>query len=189
MKPEYWNMVRAGYRELLPEILKASEDRKRGRVNPYFMDWSQSFTPIEESAWMSIRSVGVPLYPQFPALDYFIDFASPYFRIGLELDGKQFHDPVRDRVRDQRLFDEEGWRIFRATGSESYVKFQVPEDFEAWQEESHEYKDALRHWLMNTADGLIRSIHLVYFMDQRDAFGGMCLEALHTHRLVQDYDL
>jgi hypothetical protein len=184
MTPEYWNYIRACYKHNLPVITDAAKARKRGRIDPYFLDWLQYFTPIEKQAWYSIRAIGVPLYPQFPALDYFIDFANPYYKIGLELDGKDFHDRKRDKIRDQRLFDEEGWRIFRATGKESAAAFKSADEFESWQEGTTEYKEAVGHWLCDTADGLIRSIDLVYFSDQPDAYGGLCWESLLYHRLA-----
>jgi len=38
-------------------------------------------SPIEFNVWSDIRSNGLMFYPQFPVLNYFIDFADPIRKI------------------------------------------------------------------------------------------------------------
>ena len=89
--------------EIIPDIMMTSQQNINQQIDPYFIDWLLDFSPIEEIAWNSIRSRGVPLYPQFSLFNYFIDFANPVLKIGLEMDGKEFHDTEKDRERDTKL--------------------------------------------------------------------------------------
>lgn len=179
--PHQWKMIRAAYDDWMPHIMEASRNHRK--ISPYFIDWLPLFTPIENDAWNSIRFCGVPLYPQVPAMDYFIDFANPYKKIGLELDGKDFHDPASDLKRDEHL-RKYGWRIFRVKGTEALVPFKSPLEFEEWEQDGHEYQQVLRYWLFNTCDGVVNAIHHVYFKRNADPLEGQFMETLNMHRLA-----
>lgn len=186
---EYWDYVREAYKKFIPAILRAAKANRRGKVDPYLLDWVQFFSPIESAAWNSIRAIGIPLYPQFPALRYFIDFANPYLRIGLELDGTKWHDVAKDKIRDQELYDREGWRIFRIPGKEAIREFEpiyeghdCADDPALWSDRT--FREKLSTWLVGTADGVISSIDHVYFRDLPDAYGGTCQFSLQMHNLL-----
>jgi very-short-patch-repair endonuclease len=56
--------------------------------------------------------------------DYRLDFALPRFRIGIEVDGHDWHEKTKqqasyDRARD-RAIQRVGWRLLRFTGSDVY---------------------------------------------------------------------
>lgn len=126
--------------------------------DPYFMNWQ--FSPIEEYVWCDIRSIGVPFFPQFPALNYFLDFANPFLKIGIECDGKQWHDAERDRARDTRLVAA-GWKIYRIEGHEC-KRVVVP-----WEEEDKEKREEMvRRYFMETSEGVIYAINECYFRDE-----------------------
>jgi very-short-patch-repair endonuclease len=110
-KAERWDIIRAAYKIMTPILLQR-------RTNPYFLDWSYHRTPIEELAWIDIRNQGLPFYPQFPVLRFFLDFADPVQQIAVELDGAKYHDEQRDAQRD-RILLEHGWRTFRIPGKRS----------------------------------------------------------------------
>lgn len=184
-----WGFIRQVYMELLPYIIEASREWKPSHIIPYAINWTQYFSPIEARAWQSIRTYGVPLYPQFPVFNYFIDFANPYLRIGLEMDGKDYHDPDKDRGRDELLW-RHGWRIFRVPGREAYVKFKswgtIQNEFSESQDEQQRDAD-LEHWLMNTDDGVIYALNQVYCtVDSADDGPAHPLfyETLDKHRLA-----
>jgi very-short-patch-repair endonuclease len=101
----HWDAIRAAWDVQSPTILAGI------RVSPYFYHWSMA--PIEAAAWQELREHGLPLYPQCPVGDLFIDFGDPVLRIELELDGKDFHDYERDKARDFALWRDHGWRIIR----------------------------------------------------------------------------
>jgi hypothetical protein len=114
-----WNCLRQIYNEALPMIQEAESGRHGRWINPYFVNWPRHFTPIEFEAWCSIRGLGVRLYPQVPVSRYFIDFANRVHRVGVELDGKLWHERERDTARDEDLA-RLGWRIFRIRGKNSF---------------------------------------------------------------------
>jgi len=125
---------------------------------------------------------GLPLYPQFPLFNYFIDFAKPYLRIGVELDGKQ-HDQNADQERDNRLA-EYGWSIFRITGLEANTAFENQTDVDLADYSEELKKTVMEHWLLKTGDGVIESIDQIYFKQNKDAHFGLALESLDRHRLA-----
>jgi len=157
--PAQWDVIREAYDFHLPDILEARSHGPRGRTSPYFIDWK--FTPIEEYAWHDIRSIGVPLYPQFPVDRYFIDFADPYLKIGVELDGKDFHSPERDRPRDERLWAL-GWRIYRIAGRNSLP--EPRESADARMEMPKSERDfANRAWGMRWSEGFFWALNVTYY--------------------------
>ncbi len=187
MTPEQWNQIRRGYEELTPEILKQSALGRR--VDPYFVDWAKLFTPIEYDAWVSIRGYGAPLYPQFPVANCFIDFASPYHKIGLELDGKDFHEFQRDYERDLRLL-EHGWKIFRIPGREARLSAKSPAEFEEWQKKTYEFLEETAKWLQSS-DGVIKALQDIYFKPTASIDARLrerYLTSLRMHTLV-DFDI
>jgi very-short-patch-repair endonuclease len=161
-----WGFLRQVYMENIADITQeASQDVKRW-AQVYYLDWPSLFSPIERTAWDSIRNLGhVVLYPQFPLFNYFIDFANPYLRIGLELDGQNYHDPVKDKERDQMLA-EYGWKIFRVTGSEAQIKYINIIEIEDSDIEGFEKQEKIEHWFLNTCDGIINAIKYWYFLNE-----------------------
>lgn len=160
----------------------------------YPIDWSRLFTPIEFEAWLAIRRKGrIILYPQYPALNYHVDFGNPGLKIGLEIDGKQFHDTKRDIKRDTEL-KMAGWTIYRITGSE-----MVKADFKDLNDCRNDDMDEddtlchLRQWLFETGDGIIQAIKEVHFEDWSKIkdppyvlmeYYNYCQLTLEEHRLV-----
>ena len=153
----------------------------------YGIDFTKYFTPIEYDAWCVIRAKKVILYPQYPVLNYFLDFGNPYLKIGLETDGKAFHDPVKDKIRDNNLW-KEGWKIFRVTGSEANRIIEIP-DPSYGQEE---YEEAKSLELNTTVEGVIEALYQVYFREHRDEsdyyYYSQCIACLKNHSLV-DFEI
>lgn len=122
---ERWQVIREVYEYYTPAIFAAAAKHRRGRIDPYFLPWQ--FTPIEAIAWDQIRMLGTPLYPQVPVDRVFLDFANPYYKIGLELDGAEYHDRQRDLARDEVLL-KQGWHIYRIKGFEIYDPRGIAEE-------------------------------------------------------------
>lgn len=146
--PERWSIIREAYEIQMPHILAARARYSRSRTDPYFLDWD--FTPIEFLAWQDVRSMGLPFYPQVPVGKCFLDFGDPHFKIGVELDGKDYHDAKKDRERDENLWERYGWRIFRIPGRQS---FPLKGD---QYEKSYE-------WYCHTSEGVFWSIDQMYY--------------------------
>lgn len=179
---DYW-------RKLEPELIAYSKPNPRRWFRSYPIDWNQIFTPVERDAWISIRKKGqVVLYPQYPVLNYHVDFGNPLFKIALEIDGEQYHkDKLKDQERDNHLKNA-GWAVFRVTGREmwrfNYKDFSDFSDGADWYEEGFE---DIQDWIMNSGDGVIEAIRCIYFLQpkttSRDtgAFVSFCYQTLHKH--------
>jgi very-short-patch-repair endonuclease len=177
-----WGFIRQAYMEMMPLIMATAKASPTRGIDPYFLDWEKHFSPIESIAWASIRMRGMPLYPQFPLFNYFIDFANPYFRIGVELDGKQ-HDQDADRERDDQLA-EYGWSIFRISGVEANTEYENLTDAEIADYSEEHKRSVLKHWLLETCDGVIEGLDQIYFKNNESAYYGLALESLDKHWLA-----
>lgn len=132
--------------------------------------WRLILNQVERMALDIILTKGrMPLYPQYPVLNYFLDFGNPLLKIGFEIDGRKFHNIENDKSRDYKLKNE-GWTIYRVSGTEimrtnflEYYDF----DFTILDDECIELtemqKNDLIHWLLNTGDGVLEAIKIKYF--------------------------
>jgi hypothetical protein len=128
-----WNAIKRHYAMWAAEISAARADQ--WAMDPYEWDGKGMIfmTPIEQNFWTDLRSVGLVMYPQYPAQGFFLDFANPAAKVAIECDGAEFHtDWKRDRER-QAILEGQGWRIYRITGRECN---------EDWDDEREEEKPA-----------------------------------------------
>src|SRR6478672_10530579 len=105
------------YRTELPVMMAEYEQTGCMDFDPYAIDHLIHHSPIEDQAWIAIRSYGLPFYPQVPVQGFFPDFANPFLKIIIECDGAQWHDKKKDAIRDEWL-DYCGWTVYRITGRE-----------------------------------------------------------------------
>lgn len=121
--------------------------------DPYPIDWTKVFTPIEYMAWCDIRDYPLQMWPQYPIGKYFADFANVEKKIVIECDGKEWHDEEKDSVRDAAMMAE-GWTVYRVTGAECNKVV-----------EREDYKSEKEYWhnLYQTSSGLIKAIHYFHF--------------------------
>lgn len=113
---------------------------------PCEIDWFRVLgSPAEELAQQVIRGSGLDMWPQYPVGRYFVDFGDPYKKIALEVDGRDYHDIDRDRVRDAELFNL-GWIVYRVSGAEAY---RSAEDNDEWRD--------------NTVEGVVSAINVVHY--------------------------
>lgn len=178
------------YYKASEEDIKASFQRSPAAwASSYPYDWSRIFTHIEYLAWVSIRAKGrIVLYPQYPVLNYVIDFAHPCLKIGLELDGERWHDKEKDAARDEKL-RAHGWTIYRIPGKEMYRTdfkeiYELYDDYDAHEDEGRVISD-LKYWLMETGDGVIEAIKQIHFDKKErkiinDEITGWYLNYLHA---------
>lgn len=178
---ERFRSIREIYEIVTPQIIGAGKHF----VDPYFVDWIKYLTPIEFDAWQCIRGRGVALYPQYPVGQFFVDFGNPYFKIGLECDGKDFHSVKKDTNRDELLADL-GWKIFRISGSQCYS--DLHEGMVDEVEDEAEKEETKWNWLHTSVDGLVYSIGLAYFGRGRKSDIDLAMSALDAHRLA-DFEL
>lgn len=189
---ERWAIIRRVYERLTPTIIERAKEGYLGMTNPYILNWGKTFTPIEYDAWCSIRMRGLGLFPQYPVLNYFLDFGNPYLRIGVEMDGNDYHeDTEKDLKRDKRLWSE-GWRIFRIKGSECYVRhrqlYEVQGDYSLLHDEKME---EIERYFLNTSDGVFEALSYVYFKQtgyESERYLNFAHMTLDMHRLI-DFEL
>ncbi len=194
--PDKWGHIRQVWQEHMPTVMAAPADRW---VSPYFVDWD--FSPAESAAWSALRSSMhiAPLYPQVPVFNWFIDFGNPRRRVGLEVDGKEWHNPEKDRERDVQLWGQE-WRIFRVAASEflSNAATDLWEQYEhrcEWllsdgrdpeDENDAEILEIAETYMMNTGDGVIEAIAARYFRSKLCwPFDSFVVPTLANHRLAE----
>jgi hypothetical protein len=171
--------IKEVYEINMPQIM-------RGEYDPYLIDWTRFFTPIEDDAWGAIRYYGVPFYPQYPALRYFLDFADPVKKIALECDGKQWHNTAKDRRRDEELAEDD-WRVFRVTGAEARASLPSRAELREQGIEGDALEWCASDWLLHSVDGVVAAIAEVYYR-KREECEPKYLETLDRHRLAR-FDL
>ena len=114
-----WNEIKRHYQQHSRWIL--SQPKNEWAIDPYLWDCGRQMifmTPIEVNFWADCRDENLVLYPQYPACGYFMDFANPVAKVGIECDGQAYHtDKVADSYR-QHLLESEGWTVYRITGRE-----------------------------------------------------------------------
>lgn len=183
-----WGVLRYAYQQVNSEIIEASKEHIRGWVDPYFVNWLKDASPIEYRAWGDIRGRGTPLYPQYPLFNYFIDFANPYLKVGVELDGKQWHDAEKDQARDEFLATA-GWHIYRITGAEANKTIEIPQYPEDYDYDEEKLEDIYRDYFMNSCEGITRAIDIIYF-EGYNPLGSkdVCYQTLNKHRLA-DFEI
>lgn len=191
-KDNYFNRLR-----IIGQYWKANEERLIKKPRIWFhaeaFDWLKIFSPIEMDAWIALRGKGIPMYPQYNILNYYLDFANPGFKIAIELDGKDYHDPEKDKKRDFELF-KHGWKVFRIKGKEMVREYKDFSDFEDWEwrDNNDEVMKDIRHWIMNTGNGVIEAIARVYFykkpIDPIDhEIYTICITTLRNHTYLHNY--
>ena len=116
-KPNNWARIRAFYRDYHADIMRAPTNE--WAMDPYAWDGEDMIflTPIERWFWSDIRACDAVLYPQYPVLDFFVDFANPKAKVAIECDGAAYHtDKEKDAARDMRL-RAIGWTVHRISGA------------------------------------------------------------------------
>lgn len=171
-------------RKCYNSLLKGSNEF----ISPYsIMDWNKEMSPIEFETWKIIRGIGMPFMPEFPVYKYFLDFANPLQKIGIECDSFMYHkDKIKDLKRDAELY-KFGWKIFRITGSEcNFVpKKSLSEILNDEQYYNLDISCELEDFFMNSIDGVLEAINILYF----NGIPGFkhveyAIETLKQHRLI-----
>lgn len=112
-----WNEIRAFYRDFTPLIMAAPKNEWAADAYEWAGGNMIFMTPIEAWLWHDIRACDAVLYPQYPVLDFFVDFANPKAKVAIECDGAAYHiDKAKDEARDRRLLGI-GWTVYRISGA------------------------------------------------------------------------
>lgn len=138
-------------------------------ADPYIIDWTDVFTPIEAQTWGDMRYFGLDYLPQYPIGRFYADFADPAEKIVIECDGEAFHrDQVKDVARDDFLRSQ-GWRVFRLKGRECMAD-KIDWNHVADLRESGFDEDAASYvddWLFGSSEGFFYALAgVVYGRDR-----------------------
>lgn len=121
--------------------------------------------PAERDFYMQYISIGgIALYPLYFAGGYFLDFANPGLKLGIEIDGKNFHDAEKDLVRDSDL-GELGWIILRMTAVDVLKGQKYLSDIEnefAYQD-NNEQQDSIKSFFESGSIGLLYALRALFF--------------------------
>lgn len=149
--------------------------------NPYPIDWTEIFTPIERMAWSDIRDYNMKMWPQYPIDRFFADFANIEHKIIIECDGKEWHDKNKDYARDRKLI-ELGWTIYRIPGTECV---RIIDDFEYSDDWRDHYENYLNK-LYSSSTGIIKAIYHFHYEEiirnEQELF--IAERALKSHRSI-----
>jgi very-short-patch-repair endonuclease len=178
--------IRAMYQEYARLGVHPSE------VDPYSLGLHDMMTPIEWDLWKDIRQTNrCKFVPQYPVGRFTLDFADIDNRLAIEADGKAYHDPARDKARDQELFDKHGWRVFRVTGAETRRVLPSPTEFIANRSELvgtppsyNEIDEASAAYFMTTSAGVVRAIRDVFIDCAVADDNNWQIRTLNAHRLA-----
>ena len=152
--------MNSDYFKMLKDVRQAYIQNWNGkkRQDPYkFGDWFRYLTPIERNVWNDIRYLGLPFYPQFPVGKYYIDFADPFEKIALEIDGKIHQDPeVALRDADKTKFlNGKGWRVIRIPG---WKTFRGRGRYDYICDDCDHYGEITDQYYTNTAQAVLERI-------------------------------
>lgn len=153
------HQIRERYNELRPLIDRGD------RIDPYSVcDWCGYFTPIEENVWSDIRYVGLPMLPQYPVDGFFIDFADPLIKLGIEVDGKIWHTNKEKDAQRQDFLERRGWTIIRIDGRQTYKEREdyFPDDYKEIMSE-REIERTEREYESDCSEGILRWIKRNYY--------------------------
>lgn len=117
--------MNGNYFDMLRRVKQCYKEKWNGRErqDPYkFGDWFEWLTPVERNVWSDIRYLGLPMYPQFPVGKYYLDFADPFRKIAIEVDGKihlEKEVKAKDDLKDKYL-ESKGWTVIRIQGWKTF---------------------------------------------------------------------
>jgi|GEM_PF-3328785 len=154
--------IRAFYNRESDAILKHQRAQRKGwGIDINSFRFVEHMSPAEQEMWLAIKCSQTFLFPEVPVLKYFIDFGHLHLRVGLEVDGKDFHDQQLDMARDLELW-QCGWVIFRIPAREvlSDLNRAPEEDDDFWHPNN---LDQIQDFLTSTGEGLLRCLEWRFF--------------------------
>jgi len=132
---------------------------------------------VEQDFYHQYRSIGgIPIYPLYFVNGYYIDFANPRFKIGIEIDGKQYHDKEKDNKKDDDLA-EFGWTIFRISArdvlkDQIYIS-DVEEKYPFSDDDDSDFAQEIRLFLNNYCTGFIYALRFCFYRRNKFQYDGL----------------
>lgn len=191
--------LRRYYDSNMDSIMKTFYKSKYSWDSSYPTDWRKVLSEIELIIWDTLRTKGrIVLYPQFPVDYYFVDFANPGLKIGLEIKKNATNDPEKKQKRLEKIKNA-GYTIYEVSGKEMYRShFVTLNEIDLQSDSEAEIYKELAFWLLETGDGVIQAIKEVHFEERdeyeedesdfgwKNVFGiyqRLCIETLEMHKV------
>jgi hypothetical protein len=166
-------LIREVYEIINPSIMKRAAIGDRNHW--YVLEWLFPFAPNARRMWGIIREIPMGLYPQYPVMQYFLDFADPYRRIAVFIEEKTRWESDEIDYQD-RLLITHGWKIFRIPikVADTYESDLLPEyliDVYDLGAKSKEQLLERKTWddelSKKTIDGFLRWLKNTYFKKEK----------------------
>lgn len=141
---------------------KEIQEKYPATIDPYFFDWNKILTDVEKLIWEDIRRLCLPFYPKVPIGRYFVDFADPIKKIGIEVDDmKSNRDVIIDEKRESELH-ESGWILISIDRD---LCFKSKEDFilRGVKYNKEDYTINFSKYLNYTSEGILLSLRNRYY--------------------------
>lgn len=87
---------------------------------PFEIDPLRLLNTAERMVNSDLYYFAMHMYPQYPILNYFVDFADPYRRVAIEVDGAKFHQDGEKELRRHKEIEADGWTLYHITGAEAF---------------------------------------------------------------------
>jgi len=84
-------------------------------------DWKMS--DIESRTWSALRCIKYckDFNPEYPVLNYFVDFGDPLKKIAIECDSKKYHFGKYEQDTERQIkIQNKGWKVFRFNSAQIY---------------------------------------------------------------------
>lgn len=191
----YFNKLQAikrWYEDTIPRRRKRLVYAISHRIDIYSL-----LSPIEINVYNDMKYLGFCMYPQFPVLNYFVDFADPNTMVGIEVDSKAFHtDHEKDKKRHQEL-EKEGWTIYHITGSQTYKDVDLflkmhNREYAFWElgfENEEDYLSKKDELYTTTSIGMLVCIKRHHYPEKHNFEGFYAPEypEMFTYKMRQDF--
>nr|GFD08674.1 hypothetical protein [Tanacetum cinerariifolium] len=167
------SLIREVYDIITPGIIQRAAIGARNHW--YALEWNFPMPANARRAWGIIREIPIGLYPQYPVMQYFIDFADPYRRIAVFIEENDSPWKPKDIYYQDRLLIVHGWKIFRLPIKviDTYESDLLPEHLVDVYDMGAKDKQELierKKWdeelSRKTIDGFFRNLKHRYFQNE-----------------------
>lgn len=141
-------IIREEYARRMAELKAAG---RTNISNPSFIGWAYKWTRNAEQAWFCQKSDGISMFPLFPFLHYFLDFADPFKKIAVLVEEAENPWLDSEALQEQdSLLTLAGWTVYRIPSqvANTYETSLLPENLQRCpygefddNEQLEEYRD------------------------------------------------
>ena len=174
------------------DLLPLNEKKKyRLKQELYLLSLDIGLSPIEMILYDELYTSNLPFFPQFPVLNYMVDFCDPVKKIIIECDGLAYHNLKKDLIRDSRLI-KAGYKVFRLSAKtimndNSAIEDEIDEAENCLHENHPDLVFLYEEYFEKTCVGFVESLKDIIYSDinKPKSFFDLKLRSLHKNRIVE----